>query len=393
MALSRRGFVRTLGTGAVAAVGGHILGGGRVIGPWTRDFGEALAAAQSGQPLLLLHNNENPLGPGEKAIAAMRAKLTERGYPAARYSSLVPDLSDALAAKYGCKTENIVIGCGSTQILRTATFAFASPEKPLVGGTPSYEECSDVAKLIGSPVKAVPGSSTLHHDLDAMADAARGAGLIFFDNPSNPAATLHPATAVAAFVEKVRQNSPDTGILIDEAYHDYVTDPGHKTQIPLALETPNLLVARTFSKAYGMAGLRIGYAIGRADTIKKMRELMYGGSTNVLGLAAALASINDQPRLEQEARRNTMARQFTLDWFAKNGFKATDSQCNFIFVDVKRPAKEFREACRKQDVVVGRDFPPFEKSHARISIGTIDEMRRAVGVFGQVLGVRAAAAA
>jgi histidinol-phosphate aminotransferase len=392
MSLSRRGFVRTLGAGAVAAVGGHILGGGRVIGPWTRDFGEALAAAQSARPLLLLHNNENPLGPGDKAIAAMRGKLTERGYPAARYGSLVPRLSEALAAKYGCKPENIVVGCGSTQILRTATFAYASPTKPLVGGTPSYEECSDVARLIGAPVKAVPGTSTLHHDLDAIADAARGAGLIFFDNPANPAATLHPATAVASFIEQVRRTSPDTGILIDEAYHDYVTDPGHKTQIPLALETPNVLVARTFSKAYGMAGLRVGYAIGRVDTIKKMRQLLYGQGTNVLGLAAALASVPDEARLEQEKRRNTEARQLTLDWFSKNGFKPTDSQCNFIFVDVKRPAKDFRDACRKSDVVVGRDFPPFEKSHVRISIGTMDEMKRAIGVFGQVLGVRAAAA-
>ena len=135
MSLSRRGFVRTLGTGAVAAVGGHILGGGRVIGPWTRDFGEVLAA-QSAQPLLLLHNNENPLGPGEKAIAAMRGKLTERGYPAARYSSQAGELAAAIAAKYGCKTENVIVGCGSTQILRTATFAFASASKPLVGGTP-----------------------------------------------------------------------------------------------------------------------------------------------------------------------------------------------------------------------------------------------------------------
>ncbi len=391
MSLSRRGFVRTLGTGAVAAVGGHILGGGRVIGPWTRDFGEVLAA-QSAQPLLLLHNNENPLGPGEKAIAAMRGKLTERGYPAARYSSQAGELAAAIAAKYGCKTENVIVGCGSTQILRTATFAFASASKPLVGGTPSYEECSDVAKLVGSPVRAVPGTSTLHHDLDAMADAARGAGLVFFDNPSNPAATFHPATAVTAFVERIRRDSPDTGVLIDEAYHDYVTDPRHKTQIPMALETPNVIVARTFSKAYGMAGLRVGYGIGRPDTIKKMRDLLYGGSTNVLGIAAALASITDEARLQQEAQRNTAARQFTIDWFTKNGYKSTDSQCNFIFVDVKRPAKEFRDACRKQDVVVGRDFPPFEKSHVRISIGTMDEMKRAVGIFGQVLGVKAVAA-
>jgi histidinol-phosphate aminotransferase len=391
MTLSRRGFVSTLGIGAAGFVGGRILSGGRVIGPWTRPFDEALLA-QGAQPLLL-HNNENPLGPGEKALNAIRAKLTERGVPAARYSSLVPELSAAIAAKYRCKTENVLVGCGSTQILRSATFAYTSASKPLVGGSPTYEECGDVATLVGAPIKTVPGDSTLHHDLDAMAAAASGAGLIFFDNPSNPAATLHPATAVVDFIERVRRASPETGILIDEAYHDYVTDPAHRTQIALALETPHLVVARTFSKAYGMAGLRVGYAIGRADTIKKLRELQYGMGTNVLGLAAAIVSIQDDARLQEEARRNTEARQFTLDWFRKNGFTPTDSQCNFIFVDVKRPAKEFRDGCRKQDVIVGRDFPPFEKSHARISIGTLDEMKRAVTVFGQVLGVRAAAAA
>jgi histidinol-phosphate aminotransferase len=344
-----------------------------------------------GQPILL-HNNENPLGPGDKAIAAMRAKLTERGIPAARYSSLVPELSAAIAAKYNCKPENVLVGCGSTQILRTATFAYASPSRPLVGGSPTYEECGDVAKLLGAPIKAVPGTRTLHHDLDAMADAARGAGLVFFDNPSNPAATLHPGTAVATYLERVRSTSPGTGILIDEAYHDYVTDPGHKTQIPYALETPDVVVARTFSKAYGMAGLRVGYGIGRAETIRKMRELQYSQGTNVLGLAAALVSIQDDVRLAQEKQRNTEARQFTIDWFTQHGFTPTDSQCNFLFVDVKRPARQFREGCRKHEVIVGRDFPPFEKSHARISIGTMDEMKRAVGVFGQVLGVRAAAA-
>jgi len=389
--MQRRSFVRTLGAGAVVALGGRVLGGGRVIGPWTRGFEEALEAAQTGQPILL-HNNENPLGPGDKAIAAMRAKLTERGVPAARYTSLAPRLAEALAARHGCKPENILIGCGSTQILRSATLAFTSPGRGLVGGSPTYEECGDVANLISASITAVPGTSTLHHDLDAMAAAARGAGMVFFDNPANPAATLHPATAVTSFLERVNRESPDTHILIDEAYHDYVTDPAHATQIPMAIQNPRVIVARTFSKAYGMAGLRIGFAVGHPETIKRIRALQYGNSTNVLGLAAALASVEDAARLEQEGRRNTEARQFTIDWFRSRGFVPTDSQCNFLFVDVKRTAREFREACAKEGVRVGRDFPPFEKSHSRISIGTMEEMKYATGVFAKVLGVKAEAA-
>jgi histidinol-phosphate aminotransferase len=388
----RRTFVKTLGTGAAVAVGGRILGGGRVIGPWTRGWEEALEAAQMGRPILL-HNNENPLGPGDKAIAAMRAKLTERSVPAARYTSLSPNLAEALAAKHGVKRENILVGCGSTQILRTATFAFTAPGRGLVGGSPTYEECGDVARLIRAEIKAVPGTSTLHHDLEAMAAAARGAGLVFFDNPANPAATLHPATAVVSFLERVNRESPDTHILIDEAYHDYVTDPGHRTQIPLAVQNPRVIVARTFSKAYGMAGLRVGYAVGHPETIKKMRELQYGQGTNVLGLAAALASVEDDARLQAEKQRNTAARQYTMDWFSSRGFKPTDSQCNFLFVNLGRPAREFREGCAKGEVRVGRDFPPFEKSHVRVSIGTMEEMKVATSVFAKVLGVKATEAA
>lgn len=391
MAFTRRAFVTTVGLGAAGVLGSRVLPGGRVLGPWTRNFEEALHAAQAGRAILL-HNNENPLGPGDKAIAAMEGKLTEQGVPAARYMSLAGNLAEAIAKKFGCNRENVLVGCGSTQILRTATLAFTSASKPLVGGVPTYEECGDVARLIGAPIRAVNGTSTLHHDLDAMAAAAKGAGLVFFDNPSNPAATVHTASAVDGFVTRVMRDDPETVILFDEAYHDYVTDPGYKSQIPRALDNPRVLVARTFSKAYGLAGLRVGYAIGHADTIRKMRALQYGMSTNVLGLAAALVLIEDDARLQQESRRNTEARQFTIDWFKKAGLSSTDSQCNFIFANVGRPAREFREACRAEGIVVGRDFPPFEKTHCRISIGTMDEMKQAVAVFGRVLGKAAAAA-
>jgi histidinol-phosphate aminotransferase len=306
--------------------------------------------------------------------------------------SLAGNLAESIAKKFGCGRENVLVGCGSTQILRTATMAFTSASKPLVGGVPTYEECGDVARLLGAPIRAVNGTRTLHHDLDAMAAAAKGAGLIFFDNPSNPAATLHPANAVAGFVDRVMRDDPATVILFDEAYHDYVTDPGYKSQIPRALDNPRVIVARTFSKAYGLAGLRVGYAIGHADTIRKMRAMQYSQGTNVLGLAAALVLIEDDARLQQEARRNTEARQFTIDWFKKAGLSSTDSQCNFIFANTGRPAREFRDACRAEGIVVGRDFPPFEKTHCRISIGTMDEMKQAVAVFGKVLGKAAAAA-
>jgi histidinol-phosphate aminotransferase len=225
-----------------------------------------------------------------------------------------------------------------------------------------------------------------------MADAAKGAGVVFLNNPNNPTATLHGADAVGAFIDRVLTSSPDTTILIDEAYHDYVTDPSHKTQIPAAIRNPRVVVARTFSKAHGMAGMRLGYGIGHPDTVQKIAAWEGGNALNLAGVVCGMASIKDQPRLAAERDRNTEARRFASDWFSKAGFASTDSQTNFLFVNIRRPAKEFREACRAEGIVVARDFPPFEKSHVRISIGTLDEMKKAVGVFGKVLGVKAKAA-
>jgi histidinol-phosphate aminotransferase len=176
-------------------------------------------------------------------------------------------------------------------------------------------------------------------------------------------------------------------VFIDEAYHDYVTDPEYATQYEVALSNPRVLVARTFSKAYGMAGLRLGYVLGQPETLRQMRNLQFGMGTNVLALKAAVATLGDPDRLAQESRRNTEVRQFTMDWFTQNGFEPTDSQCNFIFVNIGRPAREFREGCAEHGVIVGRDFPPYENTHARISIGTMEEMQRAVEVFAQVLNV------
>jgi histidinol-phosphate aminotransferase len=218
-----------------------------------------------------------------------------------------------------------------------------------------------------------------------MITVARGAGLIFLNNPNNPTATVHGAKAIADFVERVRRISPDTVILIDEAYHEYVTDPEYQTAIPLALSTPNVFVARTFSKAYGMAGMRIGYAIGALDTVKPLARVKMPYNISVFGIAASIAALNDTKHLEAERARNTEVRSMTVKAFEELGCKATASNCNFIFVDVGQPASAFRAACARQGVNVGRDFPPFEHSHARVSIGTMDEMKRAVSVFREVL--------
>ncbi len=381
-AFTRRGFVKTLG-----------LGGAFVLGARGGMGAELLQVQPSvpGKPLLL-HNNENPLGPGAAVLDALRAALGEGG-PAGRYAfRRVGELHEAIALKFGVKPENVVSGCGSTQILRAAVQRFTSPTQALVAGQLTYEECAGYADLIGTPVRAIPLDKDLKLDLGAMAEAAKGAGLVFLNNPNNPTAHLHGGDAVSAWIDQIRTSSPDTTILIDEAYHDYVTDPSHRTQVGAAVKDPKVIVARTFSKAHGMAGMRVGYALGHPDTIRQLESWEGSNALNIMGILAATASIRDQARLDAESARNTAARKYSSDWFAKAGFASTDSQTNFLFVDIKRPVREFREACRAQGVLVARDFPPFEKSHVRISIGTLDEMKRATDVFGKVLGVRAKAA-
>jgi histidinol-phosphate aminotransferase len=216
---------------------------------------------------------------------------------------------------------------------------------------------------------------------------------VFLNNPNNPTATVHGEDAVMAFIDDVLTASPDTTILVDEAYHDYVTDPNHRSQIPTALTNPRVLVARTFSKAHGMAGFRVGFGIAHEDMVQELTPWHSRMTLNTLGIAAAKVSILDTGRLEAESVRNTEARQFTIDWFKNAGFDATDSQTNFIFVNTGMAAQEFRDGARENGVAVGRNFPPYEKDWARISIGTMDQMRQAVEVFAKVLRINATAAA
>src|SRR5947199_8438452 len=306
------------------------------------------------------------------------------------------DLTDAIAGHFKVKTENVLLSEGSTEVLRAATQVFTAKTKPLVGTIPTYEECAGYAELIGNPVRGVKLNSEFRIDLDAYLAASKGAGLVFYCNPNNPTATYVGAKATRDFMQKLNASSPDTTILVDEAYFDYVTDPDHETHAALAIENPRVIVARTFSKAYGMAGLRQGYAIGHPDTIKKLRDWDQAAGTstlNVFGMAAATVAIGqDASFTANERKRNTAVRDFTAKWFADRGMKPTDGQANFMFVDIGTPARAFREACRAKGVMVARDFPPFEKTHARISLGTMEEMQKAAAVFGEVLQKKATAA-
>jgi histidinol-phosphate aminotransferase len=387
--LTRRSFVQTVGTGVAAYIGAR----GRENSLWSA-FEPTLEAVAPG--MLCLSSNENPLGPGQKVLDGIKAAFGPAGARPGRYDSTGGALIDAIAKKQGVKPENIVLGCGSTQILRSCTHLFTAKDKALVGTIPTYEECAGYAEMMGHPVRPVALDANFKIDLQKFSDAAKGAGLVFYCNPNNPTATYVGARATRDFLAKLAKDSPDTYVLVDEAYYDYVTDPDHDTHIPVAVDNPHVIVARTFSKAYGMAGLRMGYAVGHEETIKKMRDWDAGSGTsslNVLAMQAGLAAIQqDASFITAERARNKDVRDFTMKWFADRGMKPTDSQANFMFVNIGRPARAFRDACKAKGVLVARDFPPFEKTHCRISYGTMDEMKKAVAVFGEVLTKKATAA-
>ena len=322
-------------------------------------------AAAEGAPAIKLSSNENPMGPGKAVLDAIVGQFDEAGrYP---FNSTPGEgkLIETIAALHNVKTNNVVLGAGSQEILKSAVWAFTNPARHLVTASPTFENATNVARRMGHPVVEFNVDSQFRIDLEAMLTAVRGAGLVFVNNPNNPTATVHSGKTIADFVERVRRISPDTVILIDEAYHEYVTDPAYETAIPLAMSTPN--------------------AVGSTDTVNPLARLRMPFSISVFGVVAAIAALSDPKHLDAERTRNTGVRTFTQKALEDLGCRCSASQTNFLFANVGRTAAQFRSACAAQGIGVGRDFPPFQGSHARISLGTMEEMQKATAVFRDVL--------
>jgi histidinol-phosphate aminotransferase len=385
MALSRRDFVRTLGLGGAGVVSGAFVSArGRedLVGLGRLESGWSVLDAPANGPVIRISSNENPNGPGPRALEAVRAALGDANrYPYEWAGKITKSIADRL----GVAEENILTGCGSGEILRITTLAFTSAARALVTAAPSFEEPERTATNFGHALHAVPVTKDLALDLPAMLSKASGAGLVFFCNPNNPTGTVYGDSAVKDFIRAVNRTSPETIILVDEAYHEYVADPAYRTAIPVALENPTVIVARTFSKVYGLAGLRLGYAVGRPETLNKLRRYRLGNNVNALAAAAGVATLPDTDRVAREVTLNAEARDFTAKAFADMGYPSQPSHANFVIVNIRRDVKAFQEGCRAQNVLVGRTFPPLTTC-ARVSIGTMDEMRQAVGVFKKVLG-------
>src|SRR5215471_14343657 len=396
MSVTRRGFLQGLGTGrsrtAAAefmAARGHEEYVAEALQGRQGRGGQQRAQLPPGVDAIRISSNENPLGPGKAAIDAILGKFPEANRYPFNSSPLDADLEILLAKQAGGQRENVTLGVGSQEILKNTARVFLSPTKHLVIPSPTYGDPAGFAQnQLKVAVKSAPvDPKTLKTDLSALLPLVKGAGLVYLCNPNNPTATINSAQEIKDFIAEVKKTSPTTAILIDEAYCDYATDPSFATAIPVALAMPGVLVARTMSKAYGMAGVRIGYALGDAATIKKMAAYKMPYNVNTFGVAAAVASLKDPQHIKDEAARNKAVRDFTVKALSDLGYTSTDSQTNFIFTDIGKTmtAAAFRDGCAAKGIMVGRDFPPLEKTWARISLGTMEEMQKATEVFRSVL--------
>jgi len=379
--LTRRGFIGALGLGAAAGV----LSGSTLIS--RPSYAQTRAAAMSkvyDGGIMQLNQNESARGPGPRVLEAIREHATKRvgrGYS----PDHVNELRSALADYYGVSNDGVLLATGSTPLLEGAVYAFCSSAKPLVTAVPTYSTSAQTARRLGIPIKEVQVDAGMGIDLAGMAAASVGAGLVYLCNPNNPTGTVHSAAAVERFVRQILAQSPDTRILIDEAYINYVADGLMETALPLAKEFPNVFISRSFSKAHGLAGMRVGYALGQEATLEAINSAWGMGDVNMLAAVAAVTAFEDHEHIAWEREENARVRAYTTEVFTELGYEVPPSQTNHLFVNLRMPAATFREACLAQKVSVGRDFPPLQNSHCRISLGSMEEMEIATQVFRRVL--------
>ncbi|MGH9932491.1 MAG: histidinol-phosphate transaminase [Pyrinomonadaceae bacterium] len=369
--LSRRGFAKIMGTSAAYAALNPSLS---LSAPALRLMSKAANAAG----VVRLSSNENPYGPSPLAVKAMTDAfgLAWR-YPDEHEGSLV----DALAKLHNVVAGQILLGNGSGEILKVAAAAFTAAGRKLVVGNPTFEAILAHARTAQAEVVKIDLTSDFAHDLPQMLAATSDAGLVYICNPNNPTASITPKDQIRAFLAKVPSH---TVVLIDEAYHHYVESNDYETVIPLLAQYPNLIVARTFSKVYGMAGLRCGYCVARPELIQRMREQQTWDSVNIMALVAASASLRDAAQVEQGRRRNGEVKKFVCAELDKLGFKFIPSQANFLMINLRREVKPVIAAMGERNVQVGRVFPALP-NFMRITIGTRPQMDAFVSAFREVM--------
>lgn len=374
LSISRRNLLRHIGVGAVVGASPALRAfplPRATAAQWKNSVSAAPpSSVTTASNPILLYRNENPYGPSEKVLAVLRESAASANrYPRTEYDTLV----DKLVALHKVKREQIVLGCGSGEILCMAALAFLKPGKKLLQAAPTFPALARLAQTAGVEVVEVPLNKRYEHDLGAMLDHARTpTGLVYIVNPNNPTGTLTPRKEIEAFISKLPS---DVVVLIDEAYHHFVAPVGaYESFLDQPVSDPRLIVSRTFSKIYGLAGMRIGYAVATPEIARCLAAGFPGWSVSIVSARAASAALDDVDYVRLGIRRNTDDRQEFMNQVNARMLRAIDSQTNFVMMNPMRPPDEVIQHLKKNNIFIGPKYPLLDK-YIRVSLGTPAEMQ------------------
>ena len=325
-----------------------------------------------------LASNENPLGPSPKALAAIREKLDQL--------HLYPDgdcfyLKRGMAQKLGVAPENLIFGNGSNEIIELAVRTFMRPGDDAVMAEQAFVVYPLVVQAVGGNIKAVP-LRKYTHDLAAIGDAVtRQTRVVFLANPNNPTGTIYRRDEWERFLGKL---PPDLLLIVDEAYFEYVQDPAYPDSLRYHAADRAILTLRTFSKLYGLAGLRIGYGVGSKELVDMMQRVRQPFNVNAAAQWAALAALDDIDHVKRSLEVNRQGIEYLQTEFIRLGLQFVSSDANFILVRVGKGQAVFKQLLR-QGVIVrpmeGYRFP----EHVRVTVGTMEENRKFVDALQRVI--------
>ncbi len=369
---TRREFIGTLGAGAAALTGRPVFSPARLFG----DLPEAAADTD-----VHLNYNESPYGPSPRAIKAIRDSavgLYGRYFPEDTYETLCK----ALAEHHNLTPAHIRVAVGSTEILKVCDDVFLGQKPRLIVAEPAYEAVIQYAVNSKAAATKVPLTAEHAHDLVRMAAATTSeTGLVYICNPNNPTGTIVRKDELSRFMESIPNS---VTVVVDEAYSEFVTDPQYESALRYVREGRNVIVAKTFSKIHGLAGMRVGYAVAMPSVIERIKPFTVDFAVTGVAANAALASLGDTQHVASVARRNAVQRQTFMDEMKEYNFVCAESQANFVMVNVRRPVVELIAELARRRVLVGREFPALP-TFLRVTLGTESEMKKFYAAFREVV--------
>jgi len=334
--------------------------------------------------LIKLANNENPYGPPEGVMKAMNDAWKYGN----RYAAPDGGLVDAIAEHHHVKPENVLIGCGSSEILKIVDDAFLPDHKLVVGVDPTYETVYRFATNSKAKAIAIPLTKTYDANMKEIIRVtklnARDVGVVYICNPNNPTGRIVPKDEIKLLLDSIPGDIP---VFIDEAYHHFVDDPNYEPSVKYVIEGRKVIIARTFSKIAALAGMRLGYAIAPKEIIDQLRSFVMAYNTNTIVKFGGVASLKDTANEAKTKQLNKQIRDRVTNELKAMGYEVIPSQANFFMVNVKKDVTAVGEEFLKKGFIVGRKFPPMNE-WLRVSVGTDEEMKGFMKAFKELFPVQ-----